>query len=256
MNGPHDLDRRLDDWFADGPAHAPERSISAALDHARTHPRRRDPFAALRRDPMSAGGFGAATGVRALSMVAVLGLILVAAVAAATVGGLFEQRPVTVPPAIPGPSGSPAPSSPASQSPAPAVPAPPSAAPTGPALPASFHVTLAVKGGSPISLSIFDDSGALLTATSGTPADGASVGDGVVAVANDPSDPNTIVLTWSGTPCDTSHTLNISQDARTFAIERPACSGDLLPLDRILRLTFDRPIAAASVTATITTVGS
>jgi hypothetical protein len=246
MNGRQDLDRRLDDLFADGPSHAPERSISAALDHARAHPRRRDPLAALRRDPMGSTAFGATTGLRALSMVAVLGLILVAAVAVAAVGGLFDQRPVTVPPPVPGPSASPVPS----------PTAVPSATPTGPALPATFHASLAVTGGSPISLTIFDDSGALVSATSGTPADGASVEDGVVAVANAPSDENTIVLTWSGTPCDTSHTLNISQDARTFAIERPACSGDLLPLDRVLRLRFDRPIAAASVNATITTVGS
>jgi hypothetical protein len=245
MNGPHDLDRHLDDWLADGPSHAPERTIAAALDHARAHPRRRDPFAALRRDPMGSTVFGAGRGLRALSMVAVLGLILVAAVAAAAVGGLFVQRPVVVPPPVPGPSASATPS-----------PAAPSATPTGPALPATFHVTLSVTAGNPISLGIFDDSGTLASATSGTPNDGASVEDGVVSVANDPSDHDTIVLTWSGTPCDTSQTLNIGQDARTFAIERPACSGDLLPLDRVLRLTFDGPVSAASVTATITTVGS
>ena len=36
-----DFDRRLSDWLDDGPSSAPERSIAAALDHARVNPRRR-----------------------------------------------------------------------------------------------------------------------------------------------------------------------------------------------------------------------
>ena len=48
----HDLDRRLSDWIQDGPTGAPEHSIAAALGHARANPRRRDPLAVLRRDPM------------------------------------------------------------------------------------------------------------------------------------------------------------------------------------------------------------
>lgn len=96
----HDLDLQFSDWIQDGPTGAPERSIAAALDHARAHPRRRDPLAVLRRDPMgSPGGIG--FGLRALPIVAVLGLLLVAALAVATVGGLFDQRPVVVPPASP-----------------------------------------------------------------------------------------------------------------------------------------------------------
>ena len=50
MNASQDLDRRFADWLKDGPSRAPERSISAALGHARSHPRRRDVLAGLRRD--------------------------------------------------------------------------------------------------------------------------------------------------------------------------------------------------------------
>jgi len=95
----NDLDRRLSDWLGDGPTRAPERSIATALDHAHAHPRRRDPLAALRRDPMgSAGRFGFGSGLRALPIVAALGLLLVAALAVASIGGLFDRRPVVVPP--------------------------------------------------------------------------------------------------------------------------------------------------------------
>jgi hypothetical protein len=240
MSGPHDLDRRLDDWLQDGPGRAPERPIAAALDHAQAHPRRRDPIAFARRDPMASGRFGAGFG--ALPLVAALGLLLVAAFAVASVGGLF-LRPSVVPPPVTTPSPS-------------AVPSP---TPTGSAVPASaapaLHVPLTVTAGSPASVDIMDRSATLVGATSGVPGDGASVADGVVQVADDPSDPNTIVLTWSGTPCDTTHALTIAADGRTITIERPACSGDLLPLDRVLRLTFGGPVPAASVSATIRTLG-
>ncbi len=98
----NDLDRRLSDWLRDGPTRAPERSVAAALDHARSHPRRRDPLAFLRRDPMGSSGrvaFG--FGLRTLPIVAALGLLLVAALAVASIGGLFDQRPVVVPPVSP-----------------------------------------------------------------------------------------------------------------------------------------------------------
>ena len=58
MTGSNDQDRRIAAWFEDVPSRAPERTIDAILSHARTHPRRRDPLAALRRDPMGSGGSG------------------------------------------------------------------------------------------------------------------------------------------------------------------------------------------------------
>ena len=92
MTSPNDFDRRLGAWLDEGPGHAPERTIDAALAHARAHPRRRDPLAVLRRDPMSGNGFAGA--LRPLPLVAVLGLILVAALGVATVGGFFRQPAV------------------------------------------------------------------------------------------------------------------------------------------------------------------
>lgn len=115
----NDFDRRLSDWLGDGPTSAPEQSIAAALDHARAHPRRRDPLAVLRRDPMgSSGGFG--FGMRALPIVVAFGLLLVAALAVAFVGGLFDQRPVVVPP-VTTPTASTAPTATQQASPSPSI---------------------------------------------------------------------------------------------------------------------------------------
>ena len=249
MTGTQDLDPRLSDWLADGPSRAPDRTIGAAVDHARTHPRRRDPFAFVRTDPM--GSNRSISGFHPLPLVAALGLLVAAALTVATVGGFFNARLVIQP--LPLPSASP--SSAPSASPTASPTTTPSATPTGPALPLTFRVDLTVAAGNPTSVVIFDDSGTLLRAASGTPGDGGSVEDGTVQVVADPTDPNTLVLTWTGSPCDTTHEMNVSQDARTIAISRPACSGDSLPLDRVLRLTFDRPVPAASVTATIATIG-
>ena len=48
-----DLDRLLGDWLAEGPARTPEPVLATAVQHARSHPRRPDPLAFLRRDPMA-----------------------------------------------------------------------------------------------------------------------------------------------------------------------------------------------------------
>ena len=96
----HDFDRRLGDWLQDGPTGAPEHSIAAALGHARANPRRRDPLAVLRRDPMGSSG-GSGLGLRALTVLLALGLLLVAGLAVASIGGLFDPRPVVVPPVSP-----------------------------------------------------------------------------------------------------------------------------------------------------------
>ena len=101
MNASNDIDRRVADYLADGPSRASERSIAAALGHARSHPRRRDPLAALRRDPMGSSRFGGGAGLRTLPLVAALGLLLVGALAIAAIGGVFDQRPVVVAAAAP-----------------------------------------------------------------------------------------------------------------------------------------------------------
>jgi hypothetical protein len=242
MTASNDLDRRLADWLEDGPARAPERSIAFALDHAAAHPRRRDPLAALRRDPMRSPGFGGS--MRMLPLAAALGLLLVAALAVATVGGLFDRTPAVVPPAIPSAS--------------PSVVPTPFATPTGPAISASsppaVHVDLIEHVGEDASIDIVDRSGTLVDAESGDPPDGGSIEEGTIQVVADAADPNTLVLTWTGMPCDTTHQLDIAPD-RTLTITRPACSGDTIPVDHVLRLTFDAPVDPATITGSVVTSG-
>ena len=241
MTAPTEQDRRIAAWFEDAPGRVPERTIDAVLAHARAHPRRRDPLAALRRDPMGSGlGLGRVVGP--LPLVAALGLLLVAAVVGAAVGGWFDRDATVVPPAV---------------SPVPTTLVLPSATPTAiaSATPGSFHVDLIEHLGNDASIDITDASGTLADATSGDPGDGVDVPAGTVQVRNDPAAAATVVLTWSGDTCDTSHELAIAADGRTISITRPTCEGDSLGgVGHVLRLTFDAPAPAAEFEATLTTV--
>lgn len=247
MNAQNDLDRRLAAALLDGPSRAPERSIEAALAHAHAHPRRRDPLAILRRDPMSTRSSRFAVAAQPLAFVALLALVLAAGFAVATAGGLFNDRSVVVPP-VATPS--------ASASPSPVQSAPSTAAPSAPASPAVISVDLIERVGADATIDITDLSGRLAKAESGTPGDGASVPDGTVAVTSLAKNPATIVLTWSGLPCDTTHQLTIDPDGLGMTIERPACQGDAMGVDHVLVLTFDGPVDAAAVKATIRTTGA
>jgi len=240
MTSPNDFDRRLGAWLDEGPAHAPDRTIDAALAHARAHPRRRDPLAVLRRDPMSGAGFAGA--LRPLPLVAVLGLILVAAIGVATVGGFLRQPTVVPPlPATPSPS---APS--------------PTATPTSPAVPSSspavVRVDLIDEIGGAAFVEITDQSGTMVDARSGLASEaGDVIAD--IAVTNLPSDPNAVVLTWVGGPCDTRHVLTIGPDGRTMTMSADACQGDSLGVARVLVIRFDGPVPASEVVATRQTSG-
>lgn len=240
MTSSNDFDRRLGAFLDDGPGHAPDRAIESALAHARAHPRRRDPLAALRRDPMAGGGLAGA--MRPLPLVAVLGLILVAALGVATVGGFFRQPAVVPPlPATPSPS---APS--------------PTATPTAPAVPASspavIRVDLIDDIGGDAFVEITDESGTMLDARSGQAAEAAEF-TGDIGATNLASDPNAVVLTWGGSPCDTRHVLTIAPDGRTMTVSRVACQGDALGIARVLVVRFDGPVPAADVIATLQTSG-
>jgi hypothetical protein len=244
MTTSNDIDRRIAAFFDEGPARVSESTIDGVLAHARAHPRRRDPLRALRRDPMgSGGGFGAL--LRPLPLLAALALLVVAAVAGAAVGGWFDRDPSVVPPIV---------------SPSPSQPTPPSDAPsigpnpeTTPPAEGGFRVDLIEHVGQDAYVDVFDASGTLEDAVSGDPGDGMSVADGEVQVEADVADPNTIVLTWSGGPCDTKHRLDIGADGRDLAITRPACTGDSIGVDHVLRLTFDGPVPIDEVRATIET---
>jgi hypothetical protein len=227
----HEFDSQLSDWIQDGPTLAPERSIAAALDHARAHPRRRDPLAFLRRDPMASPG---GSGLRVLPVVVALGLLLVAALAVASAGGWFDQRPVIVPPVqTPSSTIAPTPS--------------PSATPISPVV---ISVDLVGFGGRALStIEVVDESGTLVGARTGQPAEDPS--DPSPNAQNDPADPATVVLTWYGLLSDTDRRLTIAPDGRTMTLDQlPGC-GDLLPFSRVLELTFTGPVPADEVTVTI-----
>jgi hypothetical protein len=237
MTGSNDQDRRIAAWFEEVPSRLPERTIDAVLAHARTHPRRRDPLAVLRRDPMGSGGSGLGRMIQPLPLVAALGLLLAAAVAGAAVGGWFRGEPAVVPPVV---SPSPEPS--------------PSATPEPPKSPPTTRVDLIEHLGADAFINVTDESFTLLLAISGDPGDGVDVPPDEIRVENHPNDPKTVVLTWAGAPCDTSHDLVIGGDARTLILTRPACEGDTLGgVGHVLKLSFDAPAPAAEFEATLVT---
>lgn len=237
MTGMNDQDRRIAAWFEDVPSRVPERTIDAVLAHARAHPRRRDRLAALRRDPMGSGGTGLGRMTQPLPLVAAVGLLLAAALAGAAVGGWFRGEPAVVPPvATPSPQAS------------------PSAPPTPPKSPATTRVDLIEHLGNDAFIDVTDQSFTLLLAVSGDPGDGVDVAADRIQVENDPDDPATVVLTWAGGPCDTSHDLLIGSDGRTLTLTRPACQGDALGgVGHVLVLTFDAPAPAAEFETTLLT---
>ena len=237
MTIPSEQDRRIAAWFGDAPSRVPERTIEAALAHARTHPRRRDRLAALRRDPMGSGGFGLSQMLQPLPLVAAVGLLLAAALAGAAVGGWFDRDPAVVPPVV---------------APSTSVP-PPSGTPTVLPSPSTIRVDL-IDLGDDAFIDITDESFTMTGAVSGDPGDQVDVALDVVQVENDPSDPATVVLTWASGSCDTSHQLVIAADGRTMRMTRQPCEGDSLGgLGHVLRLTFDAPAPAGEFEVTLET---
>jgi hypothetical protein len=238
MTGFDDTDRRIAAWFDERRERVPERTIEAVLAHAGTHPRRRDPLAAFRRDPMGSG-VGRLGGVlEPLPLVAAVGLLAVVALAGAAVGGLFDRGPAVVPVVSPSPS----PSLPSSS-------VPPSSGPK----PVVINVDLVEVNGQDATIDITDESGTLDSAESGQPNDGGSVENDTIQVETDPDDPNVLVLTWTGSPCDTTHQLAIAPDGQTMVLSRPACSGDSIARDLQLRLRFLEPVSPSDVRTTLET---
>jgi hypothetical protein len=230
----NDFDRVLEEWLHEGPNRAPDRPVELAMDHARSHPRRRDPLGFLRPDPMAPRSRGLGMGLRPALTLAVLGLLLAAV--AIGVGGP-RQPSVVVPDTSPtaSPSASPI----------------PSASATGP-VGAGLLVELVVAAGEPQTVDVIDESGEVLEATSGTPmGDGQSFPSDDVVVTN--IDATTLQLGWAGFPCRTDHDLLIGTDPLVMTMVRPPCQGatDSIGVDRILILRFSEPIDAAAVSITL-----
>ncbi len=229
MTALNDFDRVLGEWLDEGPNRAPDRPIELAMEHARSHPRRRDPLGFLRPDPMAPPSRGLGTGLRPGLVLAVLGLVLAAV--AIGVGG-SRQPSVVVPDTSPTSSPSASPT--------------PIASPTGPAS-AGILVELVVAAGQPQTVDVIDESGKLVEASSGSPTgDGQSFPDDDVEVKN--IDATTLQLGWAGFPCRTDHDLRIGTDL-VMTLGRPPCEGvtDSMGVDRILILRFSEPIVAADV---------
>jgi hypothetical protein len=234
VNAMSDLDRVLADWLHEGPSRAPDRPVQVALDHARSHPRRRDPLAFLRTDPMASRTV--ALVYRPALFLAVLGLLL-AALAVATVGS--RRDPMVVPPI----SASPSPT---------ASPTPP-----GPTPARSLPVGFADEHENTISVNVVDQSGTLETARAIRPADPtpdpqATVPPGGLLVWN--QDPRSLRVTWGDGACATSYDLTIDTAARLISVSRPECSGDALGASRDLLLVFVTPIDAADVSSELISV--
>jgi hypothetical protein len=111
------------------------------------------------------------------------------------------------------------------------------------------HVPLLTATGHDITVTITDESGTLLDATSGTPGDGASVEPYRVVVTND--DASTLRLVWTGGPCNADDTLKIDRTGRAFLLVEPECDGDSVAFDRILILHLSSPTDAADVQAVL-----
>jgi hypothetical protein len=231
MTARDELDRVLGEWLADGPTRAPDWPIDRAIAHARTHPRRPDPLSFMRA-PVFPARVGAFNPRPALLFAAALLVALTAT--ALVIGSRPSPTPVVVPPAST-PTSTPEPS--------------PTVAPTPTAHALSpVHVALEVAAGQPASVDIFYD-GRLVEARSGQPGDGVSAAEDEIHVTND--GPNTLVLTWSGMPCETSYRLEVTPNGRDYRLVRPTCSGDAIAFDRVLLLTFGDPVPASQVSTKV-----
>lgn len=232
MNAMTDFDRVLGEWLHEGPSRAPDRPVQVAVDHARSHPRRPDPLAFLRSDPMA--NRTVALVYRPALLLAVLGLLL-AALAVATVGS--RPDPVIVPATSPSAS------------------APPTT--PGPTAPRSFPVSFSDEHEISVSVNVVDLSGTLeaaraITAADATPDPLASEPPGGLLVWN--QDPRSLRVTWGDGACATSYDLRIDTAARLISVSRPQCGGDALGASRDLLLIFASPIDASDVVTELITV--
>lgn len=240
MTGSNELDRLLGEWLDEGPNRAPDRPLELALGHARSHPRRRDFLGFLRPDAMAPQSRGFAFGLRPALVLAIVALLLAAV--AIGIGG--PRKPAI----MPAPSTSSSPS--AATSPGPSVTSSPSrsSSPSGQASD-GILVNLTVPEGQPQTVMVFDASGKLLEARSGSPTgeSGQSFPFEAVEVTN--IDATTLQLGWAGYPCKTDHELLIELDPKVMTLLRPACAGttDTIGVDRILILQFSEPIDASAV---------
>ncbi len=228
MTGVDDLDRRFLQFLEDGPIRSPERPVEAALAHARAHPRRRDPLAVLRRDPMAPRS---AWSARPALVLAALSMLVVLSAAAVFVG---SQRQ---------PSIAPVPSAPTTAT------APPSASPVP--TPREFSAEIVNSVGQTKSIVVVDESGLLENVFAGEPADpdrpqNAEI-EAVQVGADEGGGRDGIVLHWVDMPCGDDYRLTIDETARELVLDSPRCEGDTTIVNYQVWLDFSEPVPAAAV---------
>lgn len=223
-----DFDRVLAEWLDEGPHRAPDRPVALAIEHARSHPRRPNPFAFLKGEVMSSRPRYAA--LQPAWMLLALGL-LIAAVAAVIVGSR-PSDPVVVPPV---------------STPTPGV---------TPAAPSPTVVSFVDDNGGLVTIEIVDGSGLLIDATGGEPMPDVEIPPGAsVGVANAATGEQTVLrLAWGGCPNEDTYTVRIDSTIREIVVETVGCQGDTLGVGRTLTLTLSVPVPAEQVAARLVTV--
>ena len=180
--------------------------------------------------------------------IALAAMIGVAACSGASGAALGSQAPVATAPAVspsPSPTGpavTPRPS-PANASPSPATSPDPDIEPDAAK---SIHVNLSNALGDDVSIDIQDESGHVVSARSGTPGDGASVAWRELKAEN--VDARTLRFTWTGMPGDDRLGFYVSEDGKVALALQDERDGDSIAFDRVLIVTFDRPVDAATLT--------
>jgi hypothetical protein len=231
-----DFDRRLSSFLDEGPVRAPERAADAAIAWCQAHPRRRDPLAALRRDPMSRPAMWSA---RPVLVFAVLGLLL--AMSLAVVIGSQPRQPTVVPPDPSVPAES---APPASDRPAPSVPA----------SPGEISVDIVDSNGVTKTVVITDESGLLENAFAWE-ADINREQRGEIEVnqlgADEGGGLNGIVVQWLDLSCPDDVLMTVDEAARNVTVEGASCGVDAIGVDHGVWLEFSEPVPAEEVTAEI-----
>jgi hypothetical protein len=222
MTGSNDIDRMLASYLDEGPRRAPERATDAAIAFAAAHPRRRDPLLVLKPDVMARRGslFGPQLVWATLLIVLILG-----AVAAIAIGTRPSQEPVVPPPSVVAPA-----------SPSPSI------APS----PTAFAIELFDPNNEMTTpVAIEDASGTLLDAEPGSPQDVPPVDR--IEATTDSSDPTRVELVWTFCGAGEPHTLTIDETGLLWRLARTPCSDTLGGADLRMTLTFSEPVDVSTL---------
>jgi hypothetical protein len=188
------------------------------------------------------------------TIVALLAGVVLAAIVALAANAAFGRggsspEPSSPPVVTPSPEPSDEPSTPPSDEPS----EEPSDEPTDPPADGPIKVALENLTGDDVSVEIDDESGMVVDAQSGTPGDGMSVRWFDVKVEN--IDADTLRVVWVGLPRSEVVRLGVSTvDGKIrlrFAQDAPPANSDALGFDRILELTFDRPVRSKDVLTSV-----